>query len=440
MSVTNLGTQTINWKYKTSLKGSNLSKMFNGCINPGIYLNNNAYITAGTGLVTSFAGNQITINAFTAVFKASSTQTVHISTASPIMLSTDGSLGYITEAAPYITMSYTWADQVINYIDFAFKTVGDLTAYDLVIGKAEFTLGSVTSIDYSVASYPPVYNPHGNSFLYKGNELTTKNTITGYNTNTTFTAFTTNTDIYCSGTANRTADITAGASMEGIELCVTNTSSTYTVEIIYISGKSLLVSYNNFIKFKWNGTSWVIIGGSNIEATGTEKMFFGDVAPGGWIIEDGKSLANSGGDYNGTVYYALYAHIWDLVNRSIVTSTYLSSAKGASASADWSANKKIYLPNMQAVSPKGAGTQLINTRSKTGPALGVPEEDQTQGHSHPIGNTYSGTGGAYICAGSGTPIQVQNTGSPASDSTNGTPRTGAVTRDCTSGKNFIIKL
>ena len=193
------------------------------------------------------------------------------------------------------------------------------------------------------------------------------------------------------------------------------------------------------------------------EATGSEKMFFGDTAPRGWLIEDGKSLANSGGDYNGSTYYALYAHIWDLVDRSVVPSTYLSSAKGASASADWSANKKIYLPNMQAVSPKGAGSQSVGGRTKTGPALGVAEEDQMQGWQSGVnvsGTIYYGSGFGsitgqvgYNTGSSDIPIGFRTTFqgdakkiTAFNDGTHGDPRTGATTRDNTSGKNFIIKL
>lgn len=176
MSTTNYGNQTINWKYKTPLKGSNLSKMFNGWASPGIYLNNGVLVTPGTGLVAAYAANQIIISPFTAVFKASSTQTVHIYTSSLINISADVGLGSITSSAPYITMSYTWADQIINYIDFSFKAIGNITQYDLVIGKAVFTGASVTSIDYSVATYPPTYNQSTQTFNIN-NDLLVNNDV-----------------------------------------------------------------------------------------------------------------------------------------------------------------------------------------------------------------------------------------------------------------------
>jgi hypothetical protein len=167
MSVTNFGNQIVNWKYKTPLKGSVLSKMFNGCMNPGIYLRNGEPITSNVGIVFSYSGNQIIIYPFEAVFKASATQTVHIGTENSINLYSDVGLGYVTEASPYITMSYTWLDQILTYIDFSFKS--SYTKYDIVIGKAIFTTGVVTSIDYSEATHPPVYNPLTHTLAWAGN-------------------------------------------------------------------------------------------------------------------------------------------------------------------------------------------------------------------------------------------------------------------------------
>jgi len=180
MSLQNLGTQIINWKYKTPLKGSTLATMLNGSTDPGLYLSNGNIITYGTGIVNSFAGNAIILNPFDAVFKASATQTVHIQTSSAINLYTETSpsLGLIASSAPYITMSYTYANQVINYIDFDFKSIGQLTAYDIVIGKAVFTGSAVTSIDYTVATYPPIFNPLTNMFLVRSKATLSPNLTT----------------------------------------------------------------------------------------------------------------------------------------------------------------------------------------------------------------------------------------------------------------------
>jgi hypothetical protein len=117
----NLGSQTITWKYKTPLKGSVLSTMLNGAISPGIYLSNGSIITHGSGLVTNFSGNQIIIGPFDAMFRCvSDNKTVHIETTDTVNLATTGGLGTIGSSTPYIVMSYTWQDQIVNYIEFSF--------------------------------------------------------------------------------------------------------------------------------------------------------------------------------------------------------------------------------------------------------------------------------------------------------------------------------
>lgn len=74
-------------------------------------------------------------------------------------------------------------------------------------------------------------------------------------------------------------------------------------------------------------------------------------------------------------------------------------------------------------------------------ALGVFEQDQMQGHRHPIHST----------DGSASPNQAPNnyvrtgnlnstSGSPTSDGTNGTPRTGMETRMKNITVNFFIKI
>lgn len=161
MSLSNLGSQTINWKYKASLKGSNLSKMFNGCIAPGIYLKSGIPVEYGTGIVSSYTGGNIVLAPFEAVFRCvSDNKTVHVGTSESINLYT--SLGAIGSSAPYIIMSYTWQDQVLNYIDFSYAS--SFTLYDVVIGKATFSGSDVTGIDYSQATYPPIYDSVTNTF------------------------------------------------------------------------------------------------------------------------------------------------------------------------------------------------------------------------------------------------------------------------------------
>jgi hypothetical protein len=103
----------------------------------------------------------------------------------------------------------------------------------------------------------------------------------------------------------------------------------------------------------------------------------------------------------------------------------------------------LVLPDTRAVSLKGAGNQTINTRVKSGPAFGAVEEDQMQGHRH---NYYSGSVTAASAVATGTMSLDTNLAArgagfvldPITDGVNGTPRTGATTRDNTLGTNYGI--
>jgi microcystin-dependent protein len=109
------------------------------------------------------------------------------------------------------------------------------------------------------------------------------------------------------------------------------------------------------------------------------------------------------------------------------------------------------LPNYNAVVPKGAGSQTINGRSKSGPAFAAMEEDRMQGHNHDL---YVKIGErTFTTAGGGTDVIINNSTlntilasdnpnsvrNPKTDGTNGTPRTGATTRENSLGTTFIIR-
>jgi hypothetical protein len=100
------------------------------------------------------------------------------------------------------------------------------------------------------------------------------------------------------------------------------------------------------------------------------------------------------------------------------------------------------LPDTRAVSLKGVGNQTINTRVKTGPAFGAVQEDQMQGFDILLEGGAGTTRGLGIAVGimGGNEVSTDMTSfsSVVTDGTNGEPRTGATTRDCTIGTNFGI--
>lgn len=139
----------------------------------------------------------------------------------------------------------------------------------------------------------------------------------------------------------------------------------------------------------------------------------GASAPPGFLLCDGSAVSR-------TTYAALFA---------VIGETY-----GAGDS-----STTFNVPNGQAVSPTGAGTQDIGGRTKTGPAVGAVREDAMQGHWHEYNygaaETAAGLvrGAVTVTGGSGA---IED---PITDGVNDTPRTGAYTHGPEFGVNFIIK-
>jgi len=151
------------------------------------------------------------------------------------------------------------------------------------------------------------------------------------------------------------------------------------------------------------------------------KIMFGSAStPENFLYCDGSAVSR-------TTYAALFA---------VIGTTY-GAGNGSTT---------FNIPNTQGVVPKGVGSQTINTRSKSGPALGVVEEDQGQGHYHNKNTSglteyilYSGAGSFNWVAGSNGFSNAVTTGAAVSDGTNGTPRTGAATRENSIGVRYYIR-
>jgi microcystin-dependent protein len=184
----------------------------------------------------------------------------------------------------------------------------------------------------------------------------------------------------------------------------------------YANGTTI-ASTTEFLAEKADGSyeaiAWSIL--SSIMPIGGIIMYGGSSTPDNFLLCDGSAKSR-------TTYSALFA---------VISTTY-GVGDGSTT---------FNLPNYQAVVPVGTGTQTINTREKTGPALGGVEEDQIQGHEHDI-YTYS-SGGLSGDRVYGTAYQTQLGTSPtngiATDGVNGTPRTGTTTRENRIGTNFYIR-
>jgi hypothetical protein len=143
----------------------------------------------------------------------------------------------------------------------------------------------------------------------------------------------------------------------------------------------------------------------------------------------------------------------------LVAATYCGNASNGTAPAFYktsdaggttrsTAGTYFVLPDARGLSLKNIGNATINTRTKTGPvSLGEKQEDQAQGHWHDawVHNVVAGAATYFTYASNGpndfsvsSIATVKQIRAASTDGTNGTPRTGANTRDSSIGTNFGI--
>lgn len=182
------------------------------------------------------------------------------------------------------------------------------------------------------------------------------------------------------------------------------------------------------------------------QPTGLTSDFFGVADPTGWLICDGDTIGSAGSaaTHKGTDYQALYNHLWDMIVNHSANLT-ISTGAGASAAADWAANKSITIPNCEGLGTRALGTQSVNGRTKTGQTnLGDIQEDSAQGHKHQLDSAQNPLGdstgknndiAAGLALGGASAISA-----PITDGSNGTPRVGSENQISSIGFNKIIKL
>lgn len=118
------------------------------------------------------------------------------------------------------------------------------------------------------------------------------------------------------------------------------------------------------------------------QMTGMESWFYTATAPAGWLAENGDTIGadTSGADHEGEKYRALFDWLW--ANGTDTTCPMLTSGggastRGASAAADWAANKRLTLPNV------AHGYTLISLTGTSGD-LGTATAGDNKSHTHPI--------------------------------------------------------
>ena len=109
-------------------------------------------------------------------------------------------------------------------------------------------------------------------------------------------------------------------------------------------------------------------------------------APSGWLPANGNTIgsAASGAVYDSQNYDELFAVLWGSWSNTLLpiqTSTGAVSTRGASASADFAANKRLPLPDMRGYFVRGSGTNADDTKSA---AFGEKQADDFKKHTHEI--------------------------------------------------------
>lgn len=163
------------------------------------------------------------------------------------------------------------------------------------------------------------------------------------------------------------------------------------------------------------GITWTIVKDNrSANPTGSMILFASSVIPSGWLLCDGSAVSR-------TTYADLFHAIGITWGVGDGTTTF-------------------NLPDLIAAAPVGVGTSTGYTQNET-IALGTKYNDRIQGHRHagvvdPAFQVVVPNGAFYGVYGASA---TANTGSPVSDGTNGTPRTGNTTRGKVVGVNYIIK-
>lgn len=189
------------------------------------------------------------------------------------------------------------------------------------------------------------------------------------------------------------------------DIYVATASNTVTRQAVGTDGHVLTADSVQSSGIKWAAPA--------LAPTGSVTMYAGATAPTGYLLCDGSAVSR-------TTYSDLFA----------VCSTTYGVGDGSTT---------FNIPDARGVFIRGAGTQTISAINYTG-IRGTTQGDQMQGHVHSYqrGN-YSSDFQAGVNR-AGPPSEIATTtGNPATDGSNGTPRTGSETRPANITLSYIIK-
>lgn len=184
---------------------------------------------------------------------------------------------------------------------------------------------------------------------------------------------------------------------------------------------------------EWQATSSLAVS-DTVETGKISEVIFTSTttAPKNFIPTNNITIGRTGATYNGTEYLALYQTLWAQAGTTTTaTDVYsISAAKGASAIADWEANKTIRI--------NFTGNEVFIRAKGSARNLGSYQADAFQGHVHTY-TSPTGTGTGQLLNGNGYPRNSSNTSAPVTDGTNGDPRTANETRPKNVALNAYIR-
>lgn len=139
-------------------------------------------------------------------------------------------------------------------------------------------------------------------------------------------------------------------------------------------------------------------------------------APAGWIVPDGSTIGNlaSGATRANADTVDLFACCWALAAAvaPIYTSAGVLTTRGASAAADYAANRRIVVPDLRGVFLRSLS---LGSTIDSGRVLGSLQLGQNEGHSHTVAAGINDTPNTAIAAGSGTLVGTETTSTSGGD-------------------------
>jgi microcystin-dependent protein len=172
---------------------------------------------------------------------------------------------------------------------------------------------------------------------------------------------------------------------------------------------------------------------------GAVQTFARSTAPTGWLAANGDTIgsASSNATNASADYSALFAVLWDNWSNTdlpILDSSGVATTRGANAAADFSANKRLPLPDLRGIFVRGSGAQTISgaTYDKT---FAAKEADAVIAHTHDVSIIdFSAT----FLTGGPTPVNVSAGSTPVTTSSQ-SPAGATETRPANIALLYCIK-